>query len=274
MAKHHEQCRAGHRFVEHRVQAIDPALWLDPLLVEPRFQELLIRHVIRRRDRLLDIREVMAGRGRVEFDIFVEIELAIIRVSAGLIIEIAGQGGWALGIDCRRRAADETPGVADNATPPRGIQRGIVDLTDERRTPLCLIHGPPRRRTSRTGDRRHNRNRIAFNRIAWAVTPNAQGAGLASAARKGLGPARRSVRQQAIQHGSFTRCIDVLLGRTRQRICAKRHRRHRPRLRKAMPAINDSAAAKRPIGSWETAYGLFTMAACACGRMDWPSRAG
>src|ERR1700687_5106137 len=64
-----------------------------------------------------------------------------------MIIDSAGQGGWALGKDCRHRAADETPGLAEHTAPQRGIQRGIVDLADEFRKLLCLIHGHPRRRT-------------------------------------------------------------------------------------------------------------------------------
>src|ERR1700681_3079771 len=57
-----------------------------------------------------------------------------------------GHGGGALGIDGRRRAADETPGLADNVAPQRRSQRGIVDLADEFRELLCLIHGHLRRR--------------------------------------------------------------------------------------------------------------------------------
>src|SRR5260370_2820874 len=106
----------------------------------------------------------MADRGRVKFDKFVEIEFAIMRVSAGLVIDITRQGGWALGIDCRRRTADETPGLADNVTPKRGIQRGIVDPADQFRKLLCQIHAHPRSRTPRTADRRPNRSRIASNR--------------------------------------------------------------------------------------------------------------
>ena len=46
VAKHPEQCRAGHRFIEHRRYGIHHALWVDPLLIKPRLQELLVRHDI------------------------------------------------------------------------------------------------------------------------------------------------------------------------------------------------------------------------------------
>jgi hypothetical protein len=63
------------------------------------------------------------------------------------MIDTAGQGGWAFGIDCRRRAADETPGLADHVRPQRVIKRCIIYLADEFRELLCLIHGHPWRRT-------------------------------------------------------------------------------------------------------------------------------
>ena len=149
VAKHPEHCRGGHRFIQHRRYGIHHALWLDPLLVKPRFQELLVRHDIRHCHRLLDIREVLGGGEGVEFYVFVEIELSVrTRYIAGVIIDCAGQGGWALGKDCRHRAADETPGLAEHAAPQRGIERCIIDLADEPRELLCLIHGHPRRRTS------------------------------------------------------------------------------------------------------------------------------
>jgi hypothetical protein len=68
----------------------------------------------------------MGGRGGVEFYVFIEIELSIIRIGARLVIDAAGRGGWALGIDRRRRAADEMAGLADNVAPQRGIKRCVI----------------------------------------------------------------------------------------------------------------------------------------------------
>jgi hypothetical protein len=130
-AKHPEQRHAGRRFIEHRRYGIHQALRARPLLIKPRFQELLVRDEIRYCDQLLDLGEVLDGRGGIEFYIFIEIELSIIRVSAKLIMDTAAPGGWALGIDCRRRAADEVPGLADHVAPQRGINRCVVDLADE-----------------------------------------------------------------------------------------------------------------------------------------------
>src|SRR6266849_2134316 len=82
VAKHPEQCRAGYRFIEHRRYQIHQALWVNPLLVKSRFQELAVRHEIRYCDRLPDISKVMACCGRVEVYIFFEIELPMVRVDA------------------------------------------------------------------------------------------------------------------------------------------------------------------------------------------------
>jgi hypothetical protein len=66
-------------------------------------------------------------------------ELPKIRVSAGPGIGITVPGNRAPGKNCRRRAADETPGLADNFAPQRWIERRVIDLADELREILCLI---------------------------------------------------------------------------------------------------------------------------------------
>jgi hypothetical protein len=70
---------------------------------------------------------------QVEFYIFFEIKLSIVRIGAELMVDIATPGDRALGKDCRRRAADEASGLADLLAPERGSERRVMDLADESR---------------------------------------------------------------------------------------------------------------------------------------------
>src|SRR5882757_2406986 len=65
------------------------------------------------------------------------------------MIDMAYPGGRALGVDRRRRAADEAPGLAERVAPQRRIQRCVIDLADQFGQFLGLIHGYSQRRTPR-----------------------------------------------------------------------------------------------------------------------------
>ena len=153
-AEYPEQRRRGHRLVQHRGNEIDQALRLGPLLVELRFQKFVIGHQIRGRDRLPDIGEVMAGRGGIELYVFFEIEIPIIRIDAGIVIDIAGSGDRALGKDRRRLTADKPSGLADDVMPQREVERGIIDLADKLEELRFVTHGSiledPGRKSSST----------------------------------------------------------------------------------------------------------------------------
>src|SRR6266849_10927389 len=83
----------------------------------------------------------MAGRGWVKFYVLVEVELLVTRGDAVSIGDAAGLAGGILGIERRRRAADEPCGFAEDIRPPRRVQGSIVDVSDQRRELLCLVHG-------------------------------------------------------------------------------------------------------------------------------------
>ena len=104
----------------------------------------------------------MAGRGGIELDVFFEIEIPIIRIDAGIVIDIPGSGDRALGKNRRRPAADKPFGLADDVTPQREVERGVIDLSDKLEELRFVTHGP----SSKTGSEIvvNTRSRIAQSR--------------------------------------------------------------------------------------------------------------
>jgi Glu-tRNA(Gln) amidotransferase subunit E-like FAD-binding protein len=106
-----------------------------------RFNELVVRHEIAGRSRLLDVDEELRGRGRIESHILVEIQSLVVRVDPTVVVVDVGTGpGRVLAIEHGRRAADEIAGLAEHIAPPRRLERRIVDVTDQRLDLLGLSH--------------------------------------------------------------------------------------------------------------------------------------
>src|SRR5882724_5992329 len=72
-AKNTEQRKAGRRFIEGGRKVIRPALRSCPLLVDARFDEFGIWHAIVDAVDLSDIKPKLAGRNRIDPDIFLKV---------------------------------------------------------------------------------------------------------------------------------------------------------------------------------------------------------
>ncbi len=113
-------------------------------------QEFLVGREIAGRDRLADIREIMADRRRIEADIGLEIELLEMRIGAEIVDRIAVLAQRVLEEQRCRRPADECRRFLQHARPALGLQRGVVNPADQIGKRLDLLHshapvGPLRR---------------------------------------------------------------------------------------------------------------------------------
>src|SRR4051812_1121981 len=96
MAKHTEHGDACRRFVENGTDEIDETLRLHPFSIKSCFHELIIRHEVRNRDGEIDLREKMSRRGRIQPDIFVEIELLVVWIYSKVVLNAALLSGRVL----------------------------------------------------------------------------------------------------------------------------------------------------------------------------------
>jgi hypothetical protein len=92
-------------------------------------------------DRFTDIREELTGRARVHLYVFVEVESAVMRVYAVVVVVgVTAFGGGVLPAKRRCLAADEALRLPKDIDPQCWIESRIVNVTDQCGEPLCLIH--------------------------------------------------------------------------------------------------------------------------------------
>ena len=121
---------------------VHQALRTRPLLVVAGLNELVVGNKIASGERLPDRGEDFSGRAGVAFYIFVEVESLVVRIDAAIIIaNVRALPGRVLGIEHRRRAADEVAGVAEDVDPQGRVERRVVDVADERQDLFSLSHG-------------------------------------------------------------------------------------------------------------------------------------
>jgi hypothetical protein len=104
-----EHIKARRRLVQYGMQAVRQAL--HPLPVKARFEKFIIAKEITSGDRNPDLRKVVAGRRRVELDVFVAIKFLVSRVHAVHVGDGRGFVGNVRGMERCRRAADEPGGL-------------------------------------------------------------------------------------------------------------------------------------------------------------------
>ena len=107
VAKHAEHGHAGRRPVEDAADEVDEPLRLRPFPVETRLDEFLVRDHVRRRQRLADARQELAGVGGIELQVRLEIEALVVRIDAVVVDDGSGPAGRVLGEERSRRTADE-----------------------------------------------------------------------------------------------------------------------------------------------------------------------
>ena len=156
VAENREQDCACAGFVERGGDVVHQPLRPHPLLVEARRQELLVRHDVGGGDRLLDLGEEMAGRERVELCVFFDIELPELTADIALLeIHSSRLADGILGVERRRRAADEGAALAERRGPLRRIECRVVDVADQpRQLLIAFSHGTSSRLTPRSSARR------------------------------------------------------------------------------------------------------------------------
>ena len=140
MPEHTEHGGARRCLVERNIQYIDYALRFSPFSIGARFEKFVIVDDVRNRDRLFDFGEEVADRERIELDDFLEVELLVLRIDAGVIRDMPRLAGGVLGKERSRRAADELRTLGKHADPQPWVERRVVDLADEKGEPLVFPH--------------------------------------------------------------------------------------------------------------------------------------
>lgn len=80
---------------------------------------------------MLDICEKMPGGEGIQRYIFFEIELAVIRIDAEIIVALASIRRDVLGKESRRTATDELRALFEDISPQTLIERRVVDLANK-----------------------------------------------------------------------------------------------------------------------------------------------
>jgi hypothetical protein len=123
-----------HRFFQSDTGEINEALRLRPFPIKARGEELVIRNQIARCHRHFGLREEPGRGGRVEFDEFFEIEVSVNRIDAAVFeINVAATARGIVPEHGRRRAANKCGDFLERGRPQRSIERGVVDVADQRR---------------------------------------------------------------------------------------------------------------------------------------------
>src|SRR5882672_3198481 len=154
MAYNAEKRTTYRRFLDHCACNVDPAMRPRPLLVKAAPAKLFVGHEVRGAYDLFDA-EARRVRRRIEFRIALRIDLQAVRVGADITIQNLGlaQGMF------REKPARMAPGKAGNFIEDivslRGVDYGVVDLTNQRRQLLAIVHG--------SWPRCNNLNEMAFS---------------------------------------------------------------------------------------------------------------
>jgi hypothetical protein len=131
------------RPLQNDMDIVDPALRLDPLLVQAGFEELVLRNEQRVAGNFANAEDVEGRTHRVELGIFVEIELRVAWLGADLIVDLARPAGGIHYVKSRRAAADESIDPFERRRPQGSVKSCVVDVANQRGEALRLSHGDP-----------------------------------------------------------------------------------------------------------------------------------
>src|SRR3954451_20443366 len=106
------EARCG--FVERGSQMIDPPVRLDPLLVESRLDELVIRQNVGRVINLPNFEKKLSRQTRIEANVFVEICVHAGRFNIVNVVKFPLNGD-VLPVDSSRSSADELRRLLENS---------------------------------------------------------------------------------------------------------------------------------------------------------------
>jgi hypothetical protein len=145
MAKQGEPGVAFGRSVEIDADVVDPALRPDPLLVKARMQKLGMRHDRRGAEDFTDVEHEIGAGHRVERQVFLDIELAVIGVGAELVDYAHAPSRGIMHEKAARRSADKGPDLGQNGVPGLRNQCGIVNPADQLKQGFVQVHAqaPP-----------------------------------------------------------------------------------------------------------------------------------
>jgi hypothetical protein len=140
MAYNTEKRTTCRRFLDHCAGDVDPAMRPRPLLVKAAPAKLFVGHEVGGAHDLFDA-EARRVRRRIEFRIALRIDLQAVRVGADITIQNLGLAQGVFREKPARMAPGKVGNFIEDVVSLRGVDYGVVDITNQRWQPLAIVHG-------------------------------------------------------------------------------------------------------------------------------------